>query len=391
MKRWLEMSKTGTTLGLALIVTIAGATGVLRAQSAPTAGELTGLKLAQHHFYSGRYLKAVEVAAPLTKSGPDALAAYELRTSALHFQLKRLLGDAPNKGRALKQCADCAGLLDAFARDLNDGKALARTRLKSEPHHVPTLFYLGKLDLNYVWLQLSTLGRRTGWGEYWNARRSMDTVLKLDPANLYDKYIGDSEKNFKRALQTAERMAPVILWIDEIEKAFASAAAQSVDGGLSKRMFGSLLTWMQEHTSPVFLVATANNTTLSDGQVVEVGTVVESSYHFDERPPPAPNPPDPEELDSNGSAGSKGPLDEATRTFSVYCDEISDNTFLRVIQVPFKDPVTSPESGFDELRAPDNNSWNLLDTVEQVCGAVTAAIRPSTSGARGRFSAIRFS
>ena len=181
------MANMGKSLALALAVTAAGAIGFVRAQSLPPAGELTGLKLAHHHFYSGRYLKAAEVAAPLTKSGPDALAAYELRTSALHFQLKRLLGDAPNKGRALKQCADCAGLLDAFAKDLNDGKALARTRLKSEPHHVPTLFYLGKLDLNYVWLQLSTLGRRTGWGEYWNARRSMDTVLKLEPLNTRAK------------------------------------------------------------------------------------------------------------------------------------------------------------------------------------------------------------
>ena len=54
-------------------------------------------------------------------------------------------------------------------------------------------------------------------------------------------------------------MSPVVLWIDEIEKAFASAASTSTDGGLSRRMFGSLLTWMQEHTAPVFLVATAND------------------------------------------------------------------------------------------------------------------------------------
>jgi SpoVK/Ycf46/Vps4 family AAA+-type ATPase len=54
-------------------------------------------------------------------------------------------------------------------------------------------------------------------------------------------------------------MAPVVLWIDEIEKGFASAASQSSDGGLSKRMFGALLTWMQEHQAPVFLVATAND------------------------------------------------------------------------------------------------------------------------------------
>ncbi|MCA9297132.1 MAG: AAA family ATPase, partial [Phycisphaerales bacterium] len=52
---------------------------------------------------------------------------------------------------------------------------------------------------------------------------------------------------------------PIVLWIDEIEKGFASAAAQSTDGGLSQRMFGTLLTWMQEHRAPVFLIATANN------------------------------------------------------------------------------------------------------------------------------------
>jgi SpoVK/Ycf46/Vps4 family AAA+-type ATPase len=54
-------------------------------------------------------------------------------------------------------------------------------------------------------------------------------------------------------------MAPIVLWIDEIEKGFASAASHSTDGGLSQRMFGTLLTWMQEREAPVFLVATANN------------------------------------------------------------------------------------------------------------------------------------
>jgi ATP-dependent 26S proteasome regulatory subunit len=84
-------------------------------------------------------------------------------------------------------------------------------------------------------------------------------LLRLDAGNLYDRYIGESEKRLRDALHQAERMAPVVLWIDEIEKGFASAASHSSDGGLSKRMFGSLLTWMQEHTAPVFLVATAND------------------------------------------------------------------------------------------------------------------------------------
>jgi AAA+ superfamily predicted ATPase len=84
-------------------------------------------------------------------------------------------------------------------------------------------------------------------------------LLKLDPGALYNSYIGESERNLRQALRQCEMMSPVILWIDEIEKGFASAASQSTDGGLSKRMFGTLLTWLQERLEPVFVVATAND------------------------------------------------------------------------------------------------------------------------------------
>ena len=81
-------------------------------------------------------------------------------------------------------------------------------------------------------------------------------LLKLDPSNLYNKYIGESERNFKRAMHAAERMAPVVLWIDEMEKAFATG--DSSDGGVSKRILGTFLSWMQERAGDVFVVATAN-------------------------------------------------------------------------------------------------------------------------------------
>ncbi len=84
-------------------------------------------------------------------------------------------------------------------------------------------------------------------------------LLRLDPGSLYASFIGESERNLRDALRQTEMMSPVVLWIDEIEKAFASAASRSADGGLSQRMFGSLLTWMQEHQAPVFVVATAND------------------------------------------------------------------------------------------------------------------------------------
>jgi len=84
-------------------------------------------------------------------------------------------------------------------------------------------------------------------------------LLRMDVGALYDQYIGQSERRLRDTLRQAEAMAPMVLWIDEIEKAFASAASRSSDGGLSQRMFGTLLTWMQEHEAPVFLVATAND------------------------------------------------------------------------------------------------------------------------------------
>lgn len=84
-------------------------------------------------------------------------------------------------------------------------------------------------------------------------------LLRMDPGALFASYIGESERNLREALRQTEAMSPVILWIDEIEKGFASAASQSTDGGLSKRMFGTLLTWMQEHEAPVFVIATAND------------------------------------------------------------------------------------------------------------------------------------
>jgi len=96
-------------------------------------------------------------------------------------------------------------------------------------------------------------------------------LLRMDPGVLYQKFIGESEARLREALQQAESMAPVILWIDEIEKAFASASAESVDGGLSQRMFGTLLSWMQDHRHPIFIVATANNITQLPPELMRKG------------------------------------------------------------------------------------------------------------------------
>jgi SpoVK/Ycf46/Vps4 family AAA+-type ATPase len=80
--------------------------------------------------------------------------------------------------------------------------------------------------------------------------------LRLDPSNLYQKYFGESERNLKRAIKTAESMAPVVLWLDEIEKALGQG---DQDGGTSQRVFGTFLAWMQEKKENVFVIATAND------------------------------------------------------------------------------------------------------------------------------------
>ncbi|MGB5276427.1 MAG: AAA family ATPase [Gammaproteobacteria bacterium] len=80
-------------------------------------------------------------------------------------------------------------------------------------------------------------------------------LLRFDFGALYDKYIGESERNLRESLRTAEVMAPCVMWIDEIEKGVSGGN----DDGTSKRILGSLLTWLAENREHVFIVATANN------------------------------------------------------------------------------------------------------------------------------------
>ncbi len=85
-------------------------------------------------------------------------------------------------------------------------------------------------------------------------------LLKLDMGKIFDAYLGSSEKNIREAIKIAEALSPNILWLDEIDKAFSGMGSkQSGDFGVSARVLGTFLTWMQEKTAPVFVLATANN------------------------------------------------------------------------------------------------------------------------------------
>lgn len=84
-------------------------------------------------------------------------------------------------------------------------------------------------------------------------------LLRLDMGRIFSGLIGSSEENLRKAIRAAESVAPVVLWVDEIEKGLSGVASSSTgDSGVSARVFGTLLTWLQEKTAPVFVVATAN-------------------------------------------------------------------------------------------------------------------------------------
>lgn len=83
-------------------------------------------------------------------------------------------------------------------------------------------------------------------------------LLKLDMGKIFSGLVGSSEENMRKAIETAEAISPSILWIDEIEKGLGGMNSRG-DSGTSTRIFGTLLTWMQEKSKPVFVVATANN------------------------------------------------------------------------------------------------------------------------------------
>jgi SpoVK/Ycf46/Vps4 family AAA+-type ATPase len=93
-------------------------------------------------------------------------------------------------------------------------------------------------------------------------------LLRLDFGVLYSKYYGETERNLRKALETADVMAPCVLWLDEIEKGLAVGDS---DDGLSRRVLGTLLTWMSERKQPVFIVATANDIEQLPAEMVRKG------------------------------------------------------------------------------------------------------------------------
>lgn len=103
-------------------------------------------------------------------------------------------------------------------------------------------------------------------------------LLRLDMGKILGKYVGESEANMRKAILLAEAISPCVLWIDELEKAFAGMGSGSEGNEVTTRLFGTFLTWMQEKTSPVFVIATANDITKLPPELLRKGRFDEIFY-----------------------------------------------------------------------------------------------------------------
>ncbi len=97
-------------------------------------------------------------------------------------------------------------------------------------------------------------------------------LLRLDVSRIFSSLVGSSESNIRHAIQVSESVAPAVLWVDEIEKAFAGVQSSAFsDSGTTARVFGGFITWLQEKTAPVFVIATANNVTQLPPELLRKG------------------------------------------------------------------------------------------------------------------------
>ena len=101
-------------------------------------------------------------------------------------------------------------------------------------------------------------------------------LLRLDMGSIFGGIVGQSEENMRRAIKTAEAVAPCILWLDEIEKGMAGTQSSNIsDGGTTARVFSTFLTWLQEKTKPVFVAATANTISMLPPELLRKGRLDE--------------------------------------------------------------------------------------------------------------------
>lgn len=263
--------------------------------------------------------KTIVIVAPMLRMAPEL----SKDVTVLEFGLPALTDFDRLLDRILEDVKDKPQIrvnLDAEARDRLLRAAQGLTLKEAENVFAKTLVLEGKLDaedVNIIFSEKQQIIRKSGLLEYYESQENLSNVaglenlkgwlvkrglafsdraaefglpaprgvlllgvqgcgkslcakavaslwrvplLRFDVGRMFGSLVGSSEENVRRAIQTAESIAPAILWIDEIDKAFAGAMGSGgSDGGTSARVFGTLLTWLSEKKAPVFVIATANN------------------------------------------------------------------------------------------------------------------------------------
>lgn len=232
-----------------------------------------------------RHETGEEVTAQMTKSDMEQLVqslrglscaeASRVVASAIHTDNRLTADDLPRIVEAKRTLLGSAGCLEAIAADFATNDLAGLGNLKAWLAQRRDGFSIRAREFGVEpprgMLMLGVPGTGKSLCAKVVASDWKMPLLRLDPGVLYNKFIGETENQLRRALAQAEAMAPVILWIDEIEKAFASASSNSADGGLSQRMFGTLLSWMQDHRHPIFMIATANDVSALPPELMRKG------------------------------------------------------------------------------------------------------------------------
>jgi SpoVK/Ycf46/Vps4 family AAA+-type ATPase len=194
------------------------------------------------------------------------LSLFEVRkvlTQAMLDDGKLSSGDFARVLRHKRELIEHSGVLEYFAAESALEEIAGLTRLKhwltmrAPVFHDPTRAAEFGLSAPRGLLLLGVQGCGKSLCAKAVARSWNLPLLRLDPGRIYDKYLGESEKNLRRAIALAERIAPITLWIDEVEKVFGPS--QGEDSGAAQRLLGTFLTWLQEKHQSVFVIATSND------------------------------------------------------------------------------------------------------------------------------------
>lgn len=194
--------------------------------------------------------------------GLTLFEAERVLTRALLEDLALTLEDLDAVVRMKKELLDARGVLEYFPPDVGMKEVGGLARLKGWLAKRARAFTPGAKRFGLSPPKGLLLVGVPGCGKSLAAKAVAKEwglpLLKLEAGRLYDKYVGETDKNLEEAIRLAERLAPCVLMVDEIEKAFSAHGDGAADAGLSQRVLGRFLGWLQDRQAPVFVVATCN-------------------------------------------------------------------------------------------------------------------------------------